>query len=89
MQLIKFGNYMPPTPTKYSLTLQDIDSDDTLNQNTAAIANSAEANPLVIKIIVKRDVTSELWLDGIPPEPKKRSSKNFFSLTDASKPFKN
>ena len=29
MQLIKFGNYMPPTPTKYSLTLQDIDSDDT------------------------------------------------------------
>ena len=29
MNLIKFGSYSPPSPTKYSLTLQDIDSEDT------------------------------------------------------------
>ena len=29
MKLVKFGSYSPPAPTKYSLTLQDIDSEDT------------------------------------------------------------
>ena len=29
MKLVKLGSYTPPAPTKYSLTLQDIDSDDT------------------------------------------------------------
>lgn len=29
MQLIKIGSYTPPTPTKYSLEVSDIDSEDT------------------------------------------------------------
>ena len=29
MQLVKFGTYTPPAPTKYSLTIQDIDSEST------------------------------------------------------------
>ena len=29
MQLVKFGSYTPPSPTKYSLDIQDIDSADT------------------------------------------------------------
>lgn len=29
MQLVKLGTYAPPTPTKYALDIQDIDSDDT------------------------------------------------------------
>lgn len=29
MELVSFGNYTPPTPTKYSLEMQDIDSEDT------------------------------------------------------------
>ena len=28
MELITFGSYTPPTPTKYSLDIQDIDSED-------------------------------------------------------------
>ena len=29
MQLVKFGAYVPPTPTEYSLEISDIDSEDT------------------------------------------------------------
>ena len=29
MQLIKFGNYTPPSPTEYEVEVQDIDSEDT------------------------------------------------------------
>ena len=29
MQLVKLGTYTPPAPTKYSLDIQDIDSEDT------------------------------------------------------------
>lgn len=29
MDLVKFGSYTPPRPTKYSLDIQDIDSEDT------------------------------------------------------------
>ena len=29
MELVSFGGYTPPTPTKYSLDIQDIDSEDT------------------------------------------------------------
>lgn len=29
MQLVKLGTYVPPTPTKFSLDIQDIDSEDT------------------------------------------------------------
>ena len=29
MQLVKFGSYVPPAPTKYSLDISDIDSEDT------------------------------------------------------------
>ena len=29
MQLVKLGSYYPPTPTKYSLEISDIDSEDT------------------------------------------------------------
>lgn len=29
MQLVKFGTYIPPTPTGYSLDIQDIDSEET------------------------------------------------------------
>lgn len=29
MQLVKFGAYAPPSPTGYSLDIQDIDSEDT------------------------------------------------------------
>lgn len=29
MELVSFGNYTPPSPTKYELELQDIDSEDT------------------------------------------------------------
>ena len=29
MNLISFGDYNPPAPTKYSLSVQDIDSEDT------------------------------------------------------------
>lgn len=29
MQLVKFGSYAPPAPTKYSLDIQDIDSEET------------------------------------------------------------
>ena len=29
MQLVKLGSYSPPTPTKYSLEISDIDSEDT------------------------------------------------------------
>lgn len=29
MELVTFGNYTPPTPTEYSLDIQDIDSEDT------------------------------------------------------------
>lgn len=29
MRLVQFGSYQPPTPTKYSLDIMDIDSEDT------------------------------------------------------------
>lgn len=29
MKLIKFGSYVPPTPTEYDVEIQDIDSEDT------------------------------------------------------------
>lgn len=29
MDLVKFGGYKPPSPTKYSLEIMDIDSEDT------------------------------------------------------------
>ena len=29
MELVRFGDYTPPTPTEYSLDVQDIDSSDT------------------------------------------------------------
>lgn len=29
MNLIKFGNYTPPSPTEYDVEIQDIDSEDT------------------------------------------------------------
>ena len=29
MQLVKLGSHVPPTPTKYSLEISDIDSEDT------------------------------------------------------------
>ena len=38
MQLVKFGSYVPPAPTKYSLTVQDIDSDDSGRGETGVMS---------------------------------------------------
>ena len=38
MNIIKFGSYIPPTPTKYSLDIQDIDSADTGRGETGYMA---------------------------------------------------
>ena len=38
MQLVKFGTYDPPAPTKYSLTVQDIDSEDTGRGETGVMS---------------------------------------------------
>lgn len=38
MDLVSFGNYTPPTPTKYSLEIQDIDSDDTGRGETGVMS---------------------------------------------------
>ena len=38
MQLVKLGSYVPPSPTKYSLEVSDIDSEDTGRGETGYMA---------------------------------------------------
>lgn len=38
MQLVKFGSYVPPAPTKYSLTVQDINSGDSGRGETGVMS---------------------------------------------------
>ena len=59
MTLIKFGNYVPPTPTEYSVDMQDIDSADTGRGETGYM-NRERVRANLYKVKVKfNNITSD------------------------------
>lgn len=80
MQLIRFGSYTPPTPTSYSVDIQDIDSADTGRGETGVMnrervragiykvsltfTNITSDDVLAIKQAISPDKVSTYLFDG-------------------------
>lgn len=63
MDLVTFGNYTPPTPTKYSLDIQDIDSDDTGRGETGYMVRERVREGIYKLSLAFTNITSDDALD--------------------------
>lgn len=71
MQLIKIGNYTPPTPTKYALDIQDIDSADTGRGETGYMARERVREGIYKATLGFTNITSDevlLMKEALSPE---------------------
>ena len=59
MQLVKFGSYVPPTPTKYSLDISDIDSEDTGRGETGYMSRERVRAGVYKLALTFTNITSE------------------------------
>ena len=70
MELVSFGNYTPPSPTEYSLELQDIDSEDTGRGETGYMVRERVREGIYKLSLVFTNITSDdvlLMKEAISP----------------------
>lgn len=71
MNLVSFGRYTPPAPTKYSLDIQDIDSEDTGRGETGYMTRERVREGIYKLSLGFTNITSDDVLDikeAISPE---------------------
>ena len=71
MNLVKFGRYTPPSPTEYSLEIQDIDSEDTGRGESGYMTRERVREGIYKLSLAFTNITSEDVLDikeAISPE---------------------
>lgn len=59
MELVSFGRYTPPTPTEYSLDIQDIDSADTGRGETGYMTRERVREGIYKLSLAFTNITSE------------------------------
>lgn len=71
MELVRFGRYTPPTPTEYSLDIQDIDSEDTGRGETGYMTRERVREGIYKLSLTFTNITSDDVLnikEAISPE---------------------
>lgn len=71
MELVSFGTYTPPTPTEYSLDIQDIDSEDTGRGETGYMTRERVREGIYKLSLAFTNITSDDVLhikEAISPE---------------------